>query len=78
MGGRCIIELLKAMAKLSDRDETGLLKRGGEWLFLENDAGHHWRLDVEEDRARPLVGLRVRVRGRGGRGTIKVKSIARA
>lgn len=66
------------MARALEREETGLLRRGGERLFLDNGTGHVWRLDVADDRVRGLIGLRVRVKGPAERGAIRVESIVQA
>ncbi len=47
------------------------------WLFLKTDAGHHWRLDMDERRAAGLIGLRVKVKGPMKDGAIAVEGIVR-
>ncbi len=66
------------MAKTREREETGVLERHVPFLFLRNAAGHHWRLDVDEERVAHLVGFQVRVCGKSATGSIKVESITRA
>ena len=60
------------------RTEVGRLERHHVWLFLRTDAGHHWRLDMDERRATGLVGLRVEVNGSVKNGTITVDGIVPA
>jgi len=52
---------------------TGILERHPPLLFLKSDAGHRWRLEVDEQRVTGLIGLRVRVKGRSKEGTISVE-----
>jgi len=58
--------------------EVGRLERHHIWLFLKTDAGHHWRLDMDERRAAGLIGLRVEVKGPMKDGAIAVEGIVRA
>ena len=47
----------------SHHDETGVLVRDGDLLYLQRDAGGHWEIDAPEQ-AIALLGRRVRVVGR--------------
>ena len=47
----------------SHHDETGILVRDGDLFYLQRDAGGHWEIDAP-DKARDLIGRRVRVVGR--------------
>lgn len=46
----------------SHHDETGILVRDGELLYLQRDAGGHWQIDAP-DKATNLIGHRVRIVG---------------
>lgn len=46
----------------SHHEETGILVRDGERLYLQRDAGGHWELDAP-GQALALLGHRVRVIG---------------
>lgn len=43
-------------------DETGILVRDGDLLYLQRDAGGHWQIDAR-GRTAELLGRRVRVIG---------------
>jgi hypothetical protein len=60
------------------REVEGVLERHHTWLFVETDAGHRWRLDVDERRIIGLLGLRVRATGILSSGTIRVDRVHRA
>lgn len=62
----------------AQRTEVGRLERHHIWLFLITDAGHHWRLVMDERRAAGLIGLRVEVKGLINDGAIAVEGIVRA
>ena len=47
----------------SHHDETGILVRHGDLLYLQRDAGGHWEIDAPDDVIN-LLGRRVRVVGR--------------
>ena len=47
----------------SHHDETGVLVRDGDLLYLQRDAGGHWEIDAPVE-AINLLGRRVRVVGR--------------
>lgn len=61
----------------SRHDETGILVRDCNLLYLQRDAGGHWELDAD-DGAFALLGLKVRVVGvRSGFDRLSVKSLNR-
>lgn len=60
------------------REVEGILERHHLWLFVKTDAGHRWRLDVDEQRVSGLLGLRVKVTGRLNGSTFKVEGVHRA
>ena len=60
------------------REIEGVLERHHAWLFLKTDAGHRWRLDVDEQRVRGLLDLRVKVTGSLDGNTLKVEGVHRA
>lgn len=62
----------------AERTEVGRLERHHMWFFLKTDAGHHWRLGMDERRAAGLIGLRVEVKGSMKDGAIAVEGIVRA
>lgn len=46
----------------SHHDETGILVRDGDLLYLQRDAGGHWEIDAS-DKIATMLGRRVRVVG---------------
>jgi Protein of unknown function (DUF5818) len=61
------------------REVEGILERHHPvWLFVRTDAGHRWRLDVDEDRVRGLLGLRVKATGNQNGNVIKVEGVHQA
>lgn len=64
--------------RTAQRTEVGRLVRHHIWLFLQTDAGHHWRLDVDERRVAGLIGLRVEVKGAMKDGALAVEGIVRS
>jgi len=57
------------------REVEGVLERHHIWLFVRTDSGHHWRLDVDEQRVHGLLGLRVKATGNQHGDTIKVGGV---
>lgn len=60
------------------REVEGVLEHHHVWLFVRTDAGHRWRVDVDEQRVRGLLGLRVKVTGNQNGNAITVESVHRA
>jgi hypothetical protein len=60
------------------REVEGILERHHVWLFVRTAAGHRWRLDVDEQRVRGLLGLRVKATGNQNGNTIEVEGVHRA
>lgn len=63
------------MPRHGQREATGVLERHGDLLFLNTKTGHHWRLEVSEERVRGLVGVQVWLMGHQAGNTITVEGI---